>query len=200
MPPTGLDPTPPAGGGGLAVEVGLRARQARTARGLSLGAVAAAAGIGKGSLSEIENGMRNPTLSTLYALAHTLDMPLSALLAERAGAQVASPGIVARLLDVREDADATVEVFALALTPGAIHRSDAHGSGVMEQIIVTAGCVRAGTAGEERAVSQGEMHVFPADGPHSYEAIDAPAHAVNIIRTPRSHRASGPRGATGSPT
>ncbi len=170
------------------------------AQGLSLGAIAAAAGIGKGSLSEIENGVRNPTLSTLYSLAGALGLPLSALLAERTGAEVASPGIVARLLDVREDADATVEVFALALTPGAVHRSDAHGPGVTEQVLVTAGRVRAGAAGEERVMSQGEAHAFPADGPHTYEALDGAAHALNIIRTPTERRNSGPRGTTGSPT
>ncbi len=53
----------------LATLVGERVRQARVDRGLSLGSVAATAGIGKGSLSEIEHGQRNPTLSTLYALA-----------------------------------------------------------------------------------------------------------------------------------
>ena len=70
----------------LARLVGERLRTARRERGLSLGALAATAGIGKGSLSEIENGTRNPTLSTLYALAGTLGVPLATLLADRAGA------------------------------------------------------------------------------------------------------------------
>ncbi len=165
--------------------VGARVRRARVDRGLSLGSVAATAGIGKGSLSEIEHGQRNPTLSTLYALARALGTPLSHLLDDRPGAQVASPGIVARLLDVRQEADATVEVFALTLTPGAAHRSDGHGPGVSEQVLVTSGRVRVGTEGDPMEVGVGELASFAADMPHSYEALDAPAAAVNVIRTPR---------------
>lgn len=63
----------------LAKLVGERLRAARRERGLSVGGLAEAAGIGKGSLSEVENGVRNPTLSTLYALAGALELPLSTL-------------------------------------------------------------------------------------------------------------------------
>src|SRR5581483_5197516 len=77
--------------GDLARLVGDRLRTVRKERGLSVGALAAAADIGKGSLSEIENGARNPTLGTLYALAGALGVPLAALLAARAGTRVASP-------------------------------------------------------------------------------------------------------------
>src|SRR5580692_8247844 len=103
----------------LARLVGERLRAARHERGLSLAALAETAGIGKGSLSEIENGARNPTLSTLYALADTLGVPLATLLADRAGARIYSPGIEARLLDVSRDDDGTVEVYRLRLDPGA---------------------------------------------------------------------------------
>ena len=75
----------------LARLVGERLRAARHERGLSLAALADAAGIGKGSLSEIENGARNPTLSTLYALAGTLGVPLATLLADRTGTRISSP-------------------------------------------------------------------------------------------------------------
>ena len=77
----------------IAPLVGERLRAIRAERGLSLGALATMAGIGKGSLSEIEHGTRNPTLSTLYALANALELPLAWLLAERTGAEVSSPGI-----------------------------------------------------------------------------------------------------------
>ncbi len=98
---------------------------------------------------------------------------------------MASPGIVARLLDVRQEADATLEVFALTLTPGAAHRSDAHGPGVTEQVLVTSGRVRVGAEEAPTDFGVGELASFPADVPHVYEALDAPAAAVNVIRTPR---------------
>ena len=102
----------------LAKLVGERLRAARRERGLSVGALAETAGIGKGSLSEVENGVRNPTLSTLYALAGALGLPLSSLLADRPGARVSSPGVEALLLDVRESGGATVEVYRLVLDAG----------------------------------------------------------------------------------
>ncbi len=105
----------------LAKLVGQRLRAARQQRGWSVGALAERAGIGKGSLSEVENGARNPTLSTLYALAGALELPLSSLLAGRSGARVTSPGVEALLLDVRESGGTTVEVYRLVLDPGAHH-------------------------------------------------------------------------------
>ncbi len=128
----------------LARLVGERLRAARHDRGLSLAALSEAAGIGKGSLSEIENGARNPTLSTLYALAGALGVPLATLLADRAGARISSPGIEARLLDVSRDDGATVEVYRLTIDPGTRHQSAAHGPGVTEHLLVTAGRARVG--------------------------------------------------------
>src|ERR1700735_3644784 len=99
----------------LARLVGERLRAARRQRGLSVGVLADAAGVGKGSLSEIENGIRNPTLGTLYALAGTLGVPLATLIADRAGTRVTEPGVEARLLDATRDAGQAVEVYRLRL-------------------------------------------------------------------------------------
>ena len=128
----------------LAKLVGERLRAARQERGWSVGALAETAGIGKGSLSEVENGMRNPTLSTLYALAGALELPLSDLLAGRPGVRVSSPGVEALLLDVRESGGTTVEVYRLVLDAGAYHRSVPHGPGVVEHLLLTQGRARVG--------------------------------------------------------
>lgn len=169
----------------LAAVVGERLRAARDARGLSLSALADRAGVGKGSLSEIEHGLRNPTLSTLYALAGALGVPLATLLAEQAGSHVASPGIGARLLDATRREDGTVEVYLLHLEPGAAHRSDAHGTGVVEHLLVTHGRARVGVLGREVEVGPGETAVWISDTEHGYEALgSAPVEAVLTIRTP----------------
>lgn len=170
----------------LHVAVGARLRALREERGMSLSALAAAAGVGKGSLSEIEHAGRNPTLGTLYALAGALGTPLSALLAERPGAEVASDGVSARLLDThRLDDGTTVEVFRLRLAPGARRRSPAHGAGVVEHLLVTAGRVRAGRYRQEVEIGAGESARWESAGPHSYAALgDDPVDAVLVIRTP----------------
>jgi transcriptional regulator with XRE-family HTH domain len=169
----------------LARLVGERLRAARRERGLSVGGLADAAGVGKGSLSEIENGTRNPTLSTLYSLAGALGMPLATLLADHAGATVASPGIEARLVDVSRDDGHTVEVYRLRLHPGLTHRSGPHGPGVTEHLLVTAGRARVGRQGAEADIGPGEAATWLSDGPHAYLALGAvPVESVLVIRTP----------------
>lgn len=172
----------------LARVVGERLRAARRERGLSLSALADAAGIGKGSLSEIENGIRNPTLGTLYTLAGTVRVPLAVLLAERPGATVASPGIEARLLDVSHDGGNTIEVYRLRLYPGESHRSVPHGPGVTEYLLVTAGRARAGRLGAETEIGTGESARWVSDVAHGYAALgDRPVDAVLVIRSPGRH-------------
>ena len=50
------------------INLGARLRELRVERGMSLSELARRAGVGKGSLSEIESGRRNPTVETLYSI------------------------------------------------------------------------------------------------------------------------------------
>jgi transcriptional regulator with XRE-family HTH domain len=173
----------------LARLTGERLRAARQERGLSLGALAEAAHVGKGSLSEIENGARNPTLGTLYALAGALGVPLATLIADRPGTRVASPGIEARLLDVSRDAGSdggqTVEVYRLRIEAGHGHRSPAHGAGVTEHLLVTSGRARVGRLGEETEIGPGQAAQWASDVPHGYTALGSePVESVLVIRSP----------------
>jgi transcriptional regulator with XRE-family HTH domain len=183
----------------LARLVGERLRAARQERGLSLGALAEAAHVGKGSLSEIENGARNPTLGTLYAVAGALGVPLATLIADRPGVRVTSPGIEARLLDVSRDGGPgpgegqTVEVYRLRLEPGHVHRSPAHGPGVTEHLLVTSGRARAGRLGEETEISPGQAAQWASDAPHGYAALGPDrVESVLVIRSPGAAGAPGP--------
>jgi transcriptional regulator with XRE-family HTH domain len=185
----------------LARLTGERLRAARQERGLSLGALAGAARVGKGSLSEIENGTRNPTLGTLYALAGALGVPLATLIADRPGVRVASPGIEARLLDVSHHAGPgegqTVEVYRLRIEPGRGHRSPAHGPGVTEHLLVTSGRARAGRLGEETEIGAGQAAQWVSDVPHGYAALGPdPVESVLVIQSP-GPRLPGPAAADG---
>ena len=169
----------------LARLVGERLRAARREHCLSVGALAEAAHVGKGSLSEIENGARNPTLGTLYALAGALGVPLATLIADRPGARLASPGIEARLLDVSHDGEQTVEVYRLRIESGTQHRSVAHGPSVTEHMLVTAGRARVGRLGEEVEIGIGQAAQWVSDVAHTYTALgDAPVESVLVIRSP----------------
>ena len=179
----------------LARLVGERLRAARRERKLSLGALAERAGVGKGSLSEIENGARNPTLSTLYAVAGALGVPLSSLLAGRSGVWVSSPGVEALLLDVHDSVAETVEVYRLVLAIGAEHHSVPHGSGVVEHLLVTRGRARVGRLGEEVEIGVGESAAWVSDVVHTYAALgEDPLEGVLVIRSPRVVRSQGHQG------
>ncbi|UUW89634.1 XRE family transcriptional regulator [Nocardioides sp. WV_118_6] len=166
-------------------EVGARIRALREARGLSLSALAAEAGIGKGSLSELETGQRNPTLDTLYAVATPLGVPLAALLDDHDGTVISGAGVVATRVRVLREAERTTEVYLLRLAPGAVRTSPAHAGGVEEQLVVLAGTGTVRYDDRAVALAAGDHVRFAADRPHSYEAgPDAVLEAVNIIVTP----------------
>lgn len=60
------------------VDVGLRLRQLRAERSLSLRALAEKSGLNFNTLSLIENGRTSPSVSTLQQLARALDAPITA--------------------------------------------------------------------------------------------------------------------------
>jgi XRE family transcriptional regulator, regulator of sulfur utilization len=164
---------------------GARVRELRLERGLSLSALAGAAGIGKGSLSELESGRRNPTLDTLYALAGPLGVPLAALVDFRDGAVVADEGFETVLLHSERGPRSTSEVWLLRVRAGVTRSSPAHSIGVVEQLLVLAGRCRVEHGGASVEVGAGEHHAWPADVPHAYTALDGTdLRAINVIATP----------------
>jgi transcriptional regulator with XRE-family HTH domain len=66
----------------LATRVAREVRAQREARGLSLSAAAARAGVSRTILATIEAGAGNPSLETLSRIAGALDITVGALLAE----------------------------------------------------------------------------------------------------------------------
>jgi transcriptional regulator with XRE-family HTH domain len=179
-------------GAGAGAAAGARIRALRVQRDLSLTALARAAGIGKGSLSELETGRRNPTLETLYAVAGPLGVPLAALLDNRSGTVVADDGFEAVLLHADEGRRGTSEVYLLRVRAGVTRSSPAHVRGASEQLVVLEGGCRIeyGEPGGERAleIDAGGHAVWPADVPHRYTATgDHDLRAVNVIST-RSKR------------
>lgn len=169
--------------------VGARIRALRRERELSLTALADAAGIGKGSLSELENGSRNPTLATLYALASPLGVPLGALLDFREGARLDGDGVETTLLHTEHGDGRTSEVYLLRIAAGVTRDSGPHSTWVVEQLTVLEGTceVAHGHPGEEEVVTLGPGGTtrIAGDVPHRYTALgDDDVCAVDVIVTP----------------
>ncbi|MGQ4513175.1 helix-turn-helix domain-containing protein [Streptomyces sp. DW26H14] len=176
----------------LAARVGARIRALRAERGMSLSELARTAGLGKATLSALENGTRNPTLETLYALATRLDAPLAALIAEEQDASrpVSTPtvhgaAVTATLLEVFRDGGTTTELYRLAIRPGIPQTSPAHPAGVIEYLTVFIGTALVGPVGAVLTVGPGEHASFPAEMPHTYTARGPEeVHASLLIRSP----------------
>ncbi len=170
--------------GALSSAVGQRVAELRKDRGLSLSALAAAAGIGKGSLSELEAGDRNPTLATLYALAGQLEVPLASLLGDEIGTSIVAGGLTHHLIDVRRTPTTTRETYRIEGEADAARHSPAHGPGVTEHIVVTEGRIRAGQIGAEADGGPGQVLTWVSDQPHTYRVLEAPFAGVLVIVTP----------------
>lgn len=165
--------------------VGRRIRELREEQGVSLSALAARAGIGKGTLSELETGQRNPTLETLYALAAPLQVPLAVLLGEEPGAEASDDAVSARLMGIRHHDDGGItEVYWLAIAPEGSRVSPPHGPGVTEHLLVVRGSATVGRAAEEITITAGESHSWRSDVDHSYTAAGEGALVVLTISSP----------------
>ncbi|GAA2364416.1 XRE family transcriptional regulator [Dactylosporangium salmoneum] len=171
--------------------VGERLRALREARGVSLSALARAAGIGKATLSGLEHGTRNPTLETLYAVAGALGVPLTALVLAPgdppgAAADVRGAAVTATLLEVFEEAGATFELFWMRVRPGVVQHSPPHAPGVTEHVTVHQGVLRAGPGPVPLVARAGEHISFEADVPHVYGTVGPDEVVANLlIRSPR---------------
>lgn len=60
------------------MDVGLRLRELRTERGLSMRSLARLSGLSTNALSMIERGKTSPSVSTLYKLSEALEVPITA--------------------------------------------------------------------------------------------------------------------------
>jgi transcriptional regulator with XRE-family HTH domain len=169
--------------------VAANVRALRSARGLSLGELAGASGVGKATLSRLEAGQANPTVETLFALADALGVPLGALTADRAAAvqhvraadlPLVSGAVQARVL-TQISGSALVEALEIGFPAGEIRASQAHPPGVVEHLMLTSGRLRAGPAGASVELDTGDVLRFAADVPHEYEALDGESAGATLL-------------------
>jgi len=168
---------------------GRNIRRLRTAAGLSLADLAAAADVSKTTLHGIEQGEGNPTLSTLWALATALGVSLGELLEPPApavavvradeGPRADGDAVHARLLH-RIALRGTVEVYAIEVD-AVQQASQAHLPGVAECMVVTGGTIRTGPADAPVDLAAGDSVHFGAAVPHLYQGLGESSTAVLLM-------------------
>jgi XRE family transcriptional regulator, regulator of sulfur utilization len=168
-----------------AAELGRRVSESlkrlRKERRLSLDQLALASGVSRAALSQIESARTNPTLSVLWKVAVGLGVPFHALLGTEETAKTrllrsgdASPlrstdgRMESRLLSPA-GASEGLDVYELRFLPKGLLRSDAHGTGTTETVVLLTGSLRITVADESHDLLPGDTLFFFADVPHAYE-------------------------------
>lgn len=175
---------------GLNEDVGRRLRALRRERDLSLSELSRRSRVGKGTLSELESGTRNPTLETLYALTTALGLPLSAVLSDPLPTGglpvegVCGSAVTAVLLERYEDEAAVTDVFRVSIRAGAVQESQAHVPGTRESLMVLTGTAVVGPPDDTRTAGPGACAHWRADAPHVYGAPDGDVEGVLFVRSP----------------
>jgi transcriptional regulator with XRE-family HTH domain len=167
-------------------------RRERARAGISLTELARRAGIAKSTLSQLEAGSGNPSLETLWALGVALGVPLSRLVEppKRATTVIrADEGAVMHTEDAEYasvllaacPAGARRDIYRVRAQPGSPYLARPHVPGTLEHLVVGTGRVLAGPTGEAVELGPGDYLVYPADGPHVFDALEPDCTAVIIM-------------------
>jgi transcriptional regulator with XRE-family HTH domain len=170
-------------------------RRERERAGVSLTELARRAGIAKSTLSQLENGVGNPSVETLWSLGVALDVPFSRLVEPPAPAlRVIRAGDGPRIKSDQLDYTGTLvaagsrgarrDIYIMTIEPGAVRAAEAHTPGSVEHIVVARGRLRTGPAGETVDLEPGDYAMFAGDVPHSYEALEPGTFTVLVMEHP----------------
>lgn len=185
-------PAPPAIGGNV--------RKERRKQLLSLEALAAASGVSKAMLSQIESEKVNPTIATMWKIAHALQVDFEALLRGE-GVKVKrfelnrresitsltadSAGTVIKVLSPISMAD-DLEMYWMSLEPGRAHRSSPHSPETEEYLTVLKGRVRVSAGKNTAELAEGDVILYECDVEHAIENLsDRPAELYMVVRFAR---------------
>lgn len=167
-------------------------RRERERAGMSLAELARRAGLAKSTLSQLESGVGNPSLETLWALAMALDVQVSRLIGEaqarvqvirahEGAAAVSEQGNYAATLLAACPAGAQRDVYRVRAQPGEPRLSRPHGPGMIEHVILASGRARIGPLGQEVELAPGDYIRHAADVPHVFEALAPDTVAVMLL-------------------
>ncbi|GGL51320.1 hypothetical transcriptional regulator [Sporolactobacillus putidus] len=174
----------------LSSVVGRRIKKIRKARNMSLAVLSDLTGLGKGTLSEIERGLRNPTLDTLFAITTAFHVPLSSVLIDNmdflsgiSSSPAHGSSVDARLLARWDEDTGTREVYRITINE-TLQKSDPHAPGVRENLILLTGFAEVGNTDNLLQLKEGGSVCFDGDKPHQYRSLDGKATAVLIMFYP----------------
>lgn len=165
-----------------------RLKEERTAKGLSLEALAKLSGVSRSMISQIERGEASPTVASLWNLTTALNVDFAELLdANRTSngpiievlRSESTPvihqkeyGCHIRILNTHDDVGQT-EIYEIAFEQGGLLDSSAHRQGSVEHLTVLDGRLKVTTDGHAETVNSGDTIRYKADCPHAIEAEES---------------------------
>ena len=181
----------------VAAGVGRSVRALRQQRGMTIDALAAAAGVSRGTVIQIETARGNPSIATLCNLASALRVGVGSLVggdaaprvtvrrADRAAPLWSSPAGSTAIFRIGTDPPDVVELWDWTLQPGDAFDGEAHPVGTTEVLSVLDGrlALRVGPSAVELAT--GDTVLFEAHAPHRYAGVgDVPVRFTMVVVQP----------------
>jgi transcriptional regulator with XRE-family HTH domain len=164
-------------------------RRERERAQMSLGELARRAGIAKSTLSQLEAGVGNPSLETLWALSTALNVSFARLVeAPKRRTQVIRAGEGSAVRSDRSSYAATLlvscaprarcDLYRVTMDRGPARASDPHLPGTVEHVVLAAGRALVGPADDPCELARGDYIAYAADEPHVFQALARGTEAV----------------------
>ena len=183
-----------AGAVSLSNQLGRAVQRLRRSFGLSLAELSTQSGVAKSIISQIERNETNPTLSTIWRLAHALDVSIESLLqGGEDGPFIEHLGRGTTPIFVSDDGLCRLAVTGWLKTvdwlqwydfqadPGGVLELAAHARGSVECLSVLDGGLEVDVGGAIETASAGETLRYRCDRPHRIRnAGSSPAHATMV--------------------
>ena len=180
--------------------LGLKMRQIRKVRGLSLQSVARKAGVSIGLVSQIERGLTSPSIRSLRQLGAALDIPVERFFGDGEEAVVDGGGIVVhprnrRVLNLSGKGiikelltpkiSTTLELMIVSVEPGGSSGTDYYDHEGEEAGLVLSGKVELWVDNKNFIIEEGDSFHFPSATPHRFaNSGEIPAKILWAVTPP----------------
>ncbi len=162
----------------------------RKKRELTMSGLAERSGVSKGTLSVLEDGSGNPTISTLWSIADALEVPFNELINTEPQInrrQFEADGVSVQLID-QTNTDLRIEAYHMMIKANSHRKSSPHPAGVEEQVTVLTGHLLIGALNNPKLLGPGEHYRFKADCQHIYSAPTDNVSALITMQYPKERQ------------